>query len=69
MELNACFIKVLVICRQVQLNDEKKPLELIDDHTFPDVHPVVIPGGKGISIGAHSFGFIVFPEAKAAECV
>lgn len=60
---------LLFIPRKVRLNDDPQPLQLTDDHTFPDIHPVIIPGGKGISIGAHSFGFIVFPDAKAADCV
>lgn len=54
--------------REVYLFGGKGPLQLNDDSTFPVVQPVTISEEDDVVIGGQSFGFIVFPDAKVAQC-
>ena len=53
--------------RQVALNG--KTLQLVDDHTLPELVPVQQSASQGIKLPALTFGFFVFPDAKAAACM
>ena len=54
------------ICRQVALNG--KTLEMIDDHTLPQLVPIQQSASQGIKLSALTFGFFVFPHANATAC-
>ena len=52
--------------RTVRLNG--KVLKLVDDHTFPDLNPVIVPGDKSLILPPMTFGFCVIPGASASGC-
>ena len=52
--------------RQVALNG--KTLEMIDDHTLPQLVPIQRSASRGIKLPALTFGFFVFPDANATAC-
>lgn len=54
--------------REVYLFGEEGPLQLDDDNAFPVVRPVIISEEDDVVVGGQSFGFIVFPDAKVAQC-
>ena len=54
-------------CRKVALNG--KTLEMVDDHTLPQLVPVQQSASQGIKLPALTFGFFVFPEANATACL
>lgn len=54
--------------KEVYLFGEEGPLQLDDDNAFPVVRPVIISEEDDVVVGGQSFGFIVFPDAKVAQC-
>ena len=53
--------------RTVRLNG--KVLKLVDDHTFPDLNPLIVPGDKPLILPPLTFGFYVIPGASASGCM
>ena len=51
----------------VALNN--KTLELIDDWTLPELHPVTRSAQDGIALPQTTYMFMVFPHAKIKECM
>ena len=52
--------------RKAALNG--KTLEMIDDHTLPQLVPIQQSASQGIKLPALTFGFFVFADADAAAC-
>lgn len=52
--------------RTVRLNG--RVLKLVDDHTFPDLIPAIVPGDKPLILSPLTFGFYVIPGASAGGC-
>ncbi|CAH3030151.1 unnamed protein product [Porites evermanni] len=52
--------------KTVRLNG--KLLKLVDDHTFPDLIPAIVPGDKPLILPPLTFGFYVIPGASAGGC-
>lgn len=52
--------------KTVRLNG--KVLKLVDDRTFPDLNPVIVPGDKPLILPPMTFGFYVIPGASASGC-
>ena len=59
-------LSIFISFRQVALNG--KTLQLIDDHTLPQLVPVQQSASRGIMFPPLSLGFFVFPDASAAAC-
>ena len=55
------------IYRYVALNGVR--LMLKDDNTLPDLVPKTQRASDGITIPSLTFGFFVFPDAKAQACL
>ena len=53
--------------RTVRLNG--KVLKLVDDHTFPDLNPVIVPGDKSLILPPMTFGFYVIQELLPVDAV
>ena len=56
-----------ITAKLVNLNGKK--LELVNDVTFPEIHPEVVGAGSQIIFPAQTFGFIVIPNANVSLCL
>ena len=46
-----------------------KVLKLVDDHAFPDLNPVIVPGDKSLILPPMTFGFYVIQELLPVDAV
>ncbi len=46
-----------------------KQLDLVDDHTLPDLTPISQQVSQGVKLPPTTLGFWVFPKANARACL
>ncbi len=59
--------KEQLLSGKVALNG--KQLDLVDDHTLPDLTPISQPVSQGVKLSPTTLGFWVFPKANARACL